>query len=766
MKRTISIILGLLPLCILAQVKPIGSWSDHLPYNEGKSLTSDGVTIFAATSSGLFTYNTKDNSINKFSKVNLLNDVDIRKTAYSIEFKTLIIVYDNGNIDLLTENKITNIPFIKLSNQKKNINEINIIGSFAYLSTDFGISVVDIVKKEIVDSYKFGPNGSDILVNTTSTFNEKIYAGTASGIYFANLTSNLLDFNNWQKLSFKANAEIKKLLEIDNQLIIISKNGGSIKDSTHIMLNSQFIIRPQLSFINFRSLEKTNNTILNTENSTYFLNEKLEIINKINHNNPQIINSIVVDNRFFIMDSYRPLTEFDTIEKRILTYIRPNGPAGKTIFDMDASQGVLWTANGGHNFAYNGTFSNAEIYNYNGFEWKSYNTFNPPSLSGKFDVLGVTSNPNNGNEAYFGSWGAGLIYYNNKFPFVTFNDTNSSLKKREALNNWVGAGEGAFDEEGNFWTTNTYQINGISVRKKDGNWKSFNLSPQINSQETAILDIVVDYNGYKWITLPKDNAIVVFDDNGTIDNTNDDRKIKLTPSTGNGSIPGGRGIKIEVDNDGLIWIGTSDGIAVHFNPGGVFDGDLDFDRIIFFDGENNEIVLQNSVVKEIAIDGFNRKWVSVENSGVILLSADGKETILDFNVENSPLLSNQINAISIDEVSGEVYMATDKGLVSYRGEAISGSKNLNQINIYPNPVRPEYKGKIAINGLLDNSTVKVTDINGTLVNEIKSQGGQVLWDGNNFTGRRVSSGIYLVLISGENEDTDLNTAVGKIMIIN
>ena len=379
----------------------------------------------------------------------------------------------------------------------------------------------------------------------------------------------------------------------------------------------------------------------------------------------------------------------------------------------------------------------------------------------------MTIDPENENNVFFGAWGKGLYRYNNKGPFILYRDTNSSLNDRPAWRGWVGTGEGAFDDDGNFWTTNTYNKKALSVLKKNGLWKFFDFSDLIALDETVVYDLLIDDNGYKWIVLPRANSIIVFDDNGTIDNEADDRSIRLTSVEGQGNIPGSRGIKLEKDKDGTIWMGTSDGISVHFNPSRVFEeGQRDFQRIIFFDGENNSVVLQNTAIKDIAIDGANRKWIGTETGGVLLLSEDGKETLLRFTESNSPLLSNSINAITLDDETGEVYIATGNGLQSYRGNSTKETNSFAEVSIFPNPVRTNVDNTVTMQGLVGNSTIKITDVNGSLVNEVSSDGGTAVWNTRNFNGEQVPTGVYLLFLSGEDEDGDLQTEVGKVMIIN
>jgi hypothetical protein len=766
-------------LSAVGQLKPIGSWTDHLPLNRGTSITSDGTLIYAATATGFFTLNVDDNSIEKFTKVNLLNDVEISQIAYSDKSRTLIVVYDNANIDLISNNTVTNIPFIKLSREKKDINSITIIGNLAYLSMAYGITVINLERREIVDTYKFGSNGTEINVTSVGVFQNNIYAGTNSGIYIASNNSNLLDFNSWTKLPEKNNSNIKAVWSNNNKLNFIFEQ-GSAKDSILRFDGTTFAIDNNLSGFDFTSISQTtgNKYILNSNDSTYIF-ENSRTIRRFQKNNSNVLGSSLIGDRLFDINQFTPLVEVSTTNGSTVQGIKPNGPQIANIFDLDAEGGNLWITNGAIDGTYNNRFDLAKLSSFDGTNWTNYSHGQSIGIDNIFDIVSVTINPNNSNEVFFGSWGRGIAHFPGQTPFKIYQDTNtlytnnfnqlsSAIQQREnwTAGLWVGTGEGSFDQEGNLWMTNTYQKNGLLVRLVDGSWFSYNLGNLYSSNETAMFDIAIDDNGYKWLAMAKDNDIIVYDDNGTIKDVSDDRSIRLTRSVGLGSIPGQRGIKIEKDKDGLIWIGTSDGIAVHFNPAGVFDGDYDFDRIIFFDGENNEVVLQNSIVTEIAVDGFNRKWIGTENSGVILLSADGKETILEFNEDNSPLLSNTISAIAVDDESGEVYIATSKGLVSYRAEAISGAENLTDITIYPNPVRPEYKGSIAISGLLDQSTVKITDVHGTLINELKSEGGQALWDGNNFSGRRASTGVYLVFVSGSDQSQILRTEVGKILFVN
>lgn len=750
------------------QLQPIGSWTSHMSYKSGTSVSTDGTLIYCGTTTGLFTYNTQDNSIATFSTTNVLNEVDIAEIAYSPALSTLIVIYENGNIDLIDRGNTTNIPFIAQSSEiQKNINEIKLKGNIAYLSFGFGIVVLDISKKEIADTYRFNESGQEIIVLSTEIRGNLIYAATEKGLFSADISSNLLDFNSWTKSTFQENVAIQKLFLQDNKLVLITSKAGL--DSAFVQENNNFRFLPDLSVNDMRAVMKTNTGYaVFGQDLLRELDDNFVLKNTYNGFYGNIQGATYLNGRIYLMNTFDPLMVINLERGTIVQKIKPTGPFEENIFDLKSQNGKLWAVSGSHDFTYANAFKFVRIYTYEGGVWENYLQFSEPSLSGVFDAVSVTLDPQDENKVYIGSWGRGLVVYENNLPFQQFNETNSSLKIREALaaSNWVGVGESALDEFGNLWMTNSYNVNALSVRKTDGSWKSFNFSDEITNDETAIFDIIVDRNGYKWFTLPRKNEIIVFDDNGTIENTSDDRVVKLTPEEGNGNIPGARGIKIEMDQNGLIWIGTSDGIAVHNNPSNVFEKrSRDFDRIIFFDGENNEIVLQNTTIKDIAIDGENRKWVGTENSGVLLLSADAKETLLEFNEDNSPLYSNSINAIDVDNTTGEVFISTSKGLISYRGTAIEGGESFSNFKVFPNPIRANFTGAITISGLIDNSTVKITDLNGKIVQELRSTGGQVLWDGRTMGGDRPASGVYLIFNSAEDQDENLREHIGKILFL-
>ena len=208
------------------------------------------------------------------------------------------------------------------------------------------------------------------------------------------------------------------------------------------------------------------------------------------------------------------------------------------------------------------------------------------------------------------------------------------------------------------------------------------------------------------------------------------------------------------------------GVAVFYSPDRVFEDGANYDAQQILVPRNDgsglaDILLETEVVTAITIDGANRKWIGTERAGTFLLSPDGIEELAHFTEDNSPLLSNNVNSITINS-DGEVFFGTASGIISYRGTATPPPTSGSDVYAYPNPVRENYTGLIAIKGLANNSIVKITDSYGNLAYQTVSEGGQAVWDGYNFDGHRAATGVYFVFAT---TDDGSEKVVTKILMI-
>ena len=296
--------------------------------------------------------------------------------------------------------------------------------------------------------------------------------------------------------------------------------------------------------------------------------------------------------------------------------------------------------------------------------------------------------------------------------------------------------------------------------KANGEWVKFQSSELAISYKTDKITITSDNR--KWINC--DQGIFIFNEKGTIDDKSDDEsKLYTTFTDANGSIDVSGYYCVVEDKTGQVWIGTSRGPIICRNPRNSIDK-ISCERIVRTNNENGEpfYLLDGEKINAIAVDGGNRKWIGTQSSGVFLVSEDGMETIYNFTTANSPLPSNQVNTLAINQQTGEVFIGTEKGLVSYMGDATEGSEDYSDIYAYPNPVRPEQNDRVTIVGLMNDSNVKITDLKGNIIYQGKSAGGTFTWDCRRKGGGRVATGIYLVL-SATPEAKE--SVVTKIMVV-
>jgi hypothetical protein len=290
----------------------------------------------------------------------------------------------------------------------------------------------------------------------------------------------------------------------------------------------------------------------------------------------------------------------------------------------------------------------------------------------------------------------------------------------------------------------------LHLLKPDNTWESFSFPPSASQYPSTLL---VDYLGQVWMALnpAQGGGILVF-------NREKNQHAYLTDASGSGGLPSRSVFSITADRDGQVWVGTSQGVAYFPNPAQVLSGSVNSIKPIF----NGRFLLRDETVTAMASDGGNRKWIGTQR-GLWLFDPFGEKEIYNFNSANSPLLSDRIVDIAIQPVTGEVFIGTDKGMVSYRADATGSSPAFENVKIFPNPVTAEFNGVVSISGLSTDATVKITDISGKLVWQTDAHGGTATWNTRDYTGRRAATGMYLVIaVSQDGSDS----VVGKIAIIN
>lgn len=751
-------------------VLSFGQWRDHLPYNSCKAMTMDGDMIYVATDYDIFTYNLADFELRRINKLTGLSDVVISDIKFSKEDNTLVIAYKNCNVDLYKDGEVINIPDIKRKQiiGDKTIYSVYVKDGLAYLSCGFGVVVLDIDREEIKSTWFIGENGGQLRINDL-VFHEEdnhFYAATANGIMKTDATSNPAYFGNWTMCTPPT--------ALNDNFSHVESYKGNIyavysfptyqyaTDTMYLLQNEVWHYFLPSFHSKVFGLNVSNDALIVASNFSFrgYSETGTELF-WYNSYNPGLTRPQIAmfdkNDQIWVADRQNGLYSMDA--DKVGTQYLINGPAGAEVSDISLSGKTIWAVPGGRTSIFGNIYKQPKIYCYNDKKWQSYEMTNHPVMQNKYDFLCVAADPADPAHAFIGTWGFGVLECKLNDTLNLYDVTNSSLQASILDDVSVQIGGLAFDNENNLWVTNSSANDILSVRKTNGEWKSFNFGSSGTGYYAG--NLLIDKAGQKWI-MTRDLSLLVYNDNNTIDNTADDQAKKLTAASGNGALDGGSITAMAVDNNGLLWLGTGEGVMVIYSPESVFTGgNYDAQKVKVEEDGYLYDLLWNEVITAIAVNGNNEKWFGTENAGVFLMSPDGTEQIYHFTEENSPLLSNSISSIDVN-TDGEVIFGTANGIVVFRDYAMDPKQSLDSVYVYPSPVTPDYTGPIAITNLIADADVKITDISGNLIWEERSYGGRLMWNGKSLEGRRVDSGVYLVFIA--NSDGSM-TKVAKVMVI-
>lgn len=774
MKKLSALIalLWYMPL-LFGQNMRIGEWRAHQPYSQTYSVTQDDDQVWFASGESIFSVHKEDFSIKTLTRVNGLSESGINKIAYNLYNKTLLIVYKNNNIDLYKNGVVRNIPDIskKIITGDISLNDISFHEDDAYLSFAFGLVKIDMSEETI--PYTIFTNVYQISVKACTWLQNKLFIATDKGIFEGDETTNIMDFTAWKKhnktnfqnlpITYNSTTAIefndKLYATVDDTLMIYQNNTWA-----HIPTNTQPFIYLDADLSSVK-LNYTKDRILFGYNQSEFKELlKDNTLNTISSSTYLSACLGVIQDEY---GSYWAANRYSgavKIKDGVFEKFSPNGTRFANVNDIAiTAENEVWVAGCGTNYlfpveenAYNGIY----VLQKNNI-WKSINSDNSPLLDTVARIINVVVRPSDGH-VFLGTYLDGLIETDGNEVIKVHNAVGTSLQGANGDAPTTRITGVAVDKQNNVWMSNMLANNPLSVLKPDGSWKNFT-NPYTTST-VSFTKIAIDRNGYKWLLL-FDGAIVVFDDNGTIDNTSDDRYAQITNQNSN-LIVKNNVVKVnclETDREGDIWVGTSRGVVIFRCSESVFSAETcKGERPVLSLDNFNSNLLDETAVNCIAVDGANRKWVGT-NAGLYLISADGEQEILHFDKDNSPLFTNNISALEINSTNGELFIGTEKGLISYRTEATSANSTYQkEVYAFPNPVRPDYDGLIAIKGLVEDVNVKIADVSGKLVYETQALGGQAVWDGKDYNGRKAQSGVYLIYTSNQ---TGLQKLATKLVFI-
>jgi len=748
----------------------IGNWRTHLPYQKVIGVQPVGNKIYAATQYELFYYDTEDNSINILNKINGLSDIGISTIGYNKSQRKLFVAYTNANIDLIdSDGNIKNMSDIKDNNSimgNKNINHVYFQDDLAYVACGFGIVVYDLKKEEVKDTYYIGNQGDAVNVTDVAIYNGRIYACTDDGMYYADQDAqNLANYAAWHFDNSLIHPHLAyNEMEVFGDKLLLNYNGGFNADTLFVYNGSQWSYFNQQEVSQKQELRAYEDRLLIT--NKYNIAEFDLDFNQIHsiHSPGGAIEplSVALDNHgnYWIGDTKRGLIK--TSDGWNNMDVKPNGTASKNVFELQACGEQVWIATGGHAANWGKRYMREGVARFDGF-WTILNYSTLPDFDNYTDFVCTATDPNDPSVTYVGTWGDGILKFKDNELVEVYNADNSSLEYWVQDPNLINVSGLAFDSRGNLWVANTGATKLLSMMEPNGTWYSFNLGGSLSGIDIGTL--LIDHNDYKWI-IRRGGEVLVFNDNGTFDNPADDQTVNLNTATGSGHLAGAVNC-LAVDYDGAVWAGTDKGPCLFEDTRKIFSGS-NFDatqvRVPRNDGTDqyDYLFAESNVLSMAAMKGYNQIWFGLE-SGVYLMSFDGKpKEIHYFNTDNSPLLDNAVTTMAIDK-SGEVFFGTGNGVISYRGEYATPEPQISDVVAYPNPVRPGYNGFVGIKGLVSNSLVRITTVDGTFVTQLISEGGQAVWDCTTINGEKVEPGVYLIFVSTKRGTDKFAT---KILIMN
>lgn len=768
MKRFLLFAALAVSLNLLMAQQPIGTWQVHFSYNAVNQIAQTPQKVYALSEGSLYSVDKYDQTIEFYSKLSGLNGTNIVNISYDDATQTLLIAYKNGLIDLLREGGVECISdlYQKQLNTTKGVNGVFFYDKKAYLATDFGIMLLNLQKNEVQSTYYVGDNASEVKLLSVAIVGEYIYATDGSKIYYANVVKdNLVDYSQWKRLSLPTSAEAKALVNFNDKLCALI--GSKIYEYADASWTERFAER-----------EVTGISVANgflfgyTELNVCVIKSDFSFTElPVFYGSKQAFYDNSADLWWLATGPYG-LANYSDKTKKHETFL-PNGPASNTSFRLKYDNGRIISVPGGR-------WSDREkrpayLMIYENGEWTNTDYSELVNFAGQpvYDFMNVAVDPADKNHLFVTSYGCGMYEYRDMHPVFRYTSDNSGLSAPATNPDYYTRTDGAvFDQYKNLWVLTTGS-NGpnIHVMTPTGEWFSTNITN--NGQRVVYYtpqEIMIDSKrpNYKWIPSGRNEpGLGLLDDNGTPTDFSDDRTIFRTSlhDQNNNDIPIELLYACTQDTHGNIWLGTLTGPLCIPYGSDFFRSDA-CERVIInrTDGSGlADYLLNGERINAIAIDGAGRKWMGTQNSGAYLLSDDCTETIYHFTTDNSPLASNTVQSIVVNPQTGEVFIGTAAGLVSFQGDATEGDTSYKDVYAFPNPVRPDFSGVVSIVGLKADSKIVITNVAGHAVHTTTSNGGMATWDCTDGYGRRVPTGVYLVqAVDADNKEHVLT----KILVIN
>lgn len=737
----------------ISQELQISDWKSYTSLYEVNSLDKYGDQIYVATRGGVYFANSNSYETEEFTNVTGLSRINAKHITYDNKSDKVFVGYSDGAFDIYSDGEWTGIfDIVNASFANPQINDMAVVDDKVYIAGGFGLVVFNHNENVTIEDVKrFDEVNPGTEVYDVEIYDNRIWLATAGGVVFTDLDNSLANRYDWNTLL--------PLEEFDSKDIISlrwsdSKLYATSGDNIYIWENENL-----KNIFSFDS--KLIKRLVNNGEQLYYVMDN-EMKEFPSHSESFKIEQFVNDVEFD--DESSEIYIGSTSGIQILNEgnqetIRPNSPITNGFADIFVdSKGTVWAGTG--RVGSNEIRNRALMYMEDGI-WNYYNRTDHPIFD---ENRVIRINELRNGDIAASTFGGGLYIFpaDDRDNMSSINYDNSPLSPISGTGTFTITGDTYEDEQGNLWIVNWGNSgNGplFVVRTPSGSYETiYNCT---SSGRRTTFKMEVDLNGTKWVGSSGADVklygaeaaigLTYYNDRGTLSDRTDD--ICGLLNTNNSDLLSNTQTALVNDKQGNLWVGSVGGVNRIVNPSAVL-------------GTSSPIIINvrsmsNQNVREIVVDAVNNKWIATAD-GLFVLDSEGEEVIMTINKDNSPLPTNELYSLEYDENSGKIYIGTDQGMYSVQTSAVKPLETYS-VKTYPQPFDNRQDDVLTIEGLAENSDIRIVTINGELVKKKKVNSRITTWDGRNEFGQKVSPGVYLLYAVSETKD---DSQVVKIAIVN
>ncbi len=776
----LAVLLLIVLVLLLAQLEaqPVGTWKSHTSQSTVLNMYVDETgRIWATTEGGLFAV--EEGEISRtLTPTEGMYRISPPTLFYDDHNDLLWLGYDDGMFEAYDPATETFREYTDIARatrfSPRGINQIIGLDDNILIATDFGLVVFDPSREVTVDTYSnLGTFPSGSRVNAAMIEGGRIYAATSEGVAVSDENGgDLVVPDSWTSYGEESGIDgnVSAVASYQGDILALRGNTILLFDGNNWEPSGYFSDK---SPENMRV--SPNDTYLagwNEEKVMIWPESATDAIPEIDTGLP--VNTVWADDRddmLYIGTTNEGVHVTNMQSGQILDpYLSP-GPYMNTFADLVVRDGVLASASNDLRGRRGVGSKQSGFYLLRNDEWENFNNLTHPTME-EYDFHSTFTTAGTSDYFFFGSWGRGIAQFDRATDEITiWNHANSPLGTVRDHPSFIVVTGLTTDRHDQLWAVTKLSHDEALFRlaPDTGEWTEFPKLAGLGSNDLYEL-VTVDSQDQLWIPLRNDRnqgrGLVV----KRITDDHIEDGVVLRDGAGQGNLPHLKVNVVAQDLRGEIWIGTERGLARISFPQRVIDGETaDRQASLILNADetaDSPFLLRTTHVTSIAVNSANQKWIGTQGEGVWLIEEDGgrHRAVKHFTTENSPLISDDINSVAYDEVTGQVFFATDQGLISYTDVVRGSVDEMDELFIYPNPFsyNNEDRERVVIDELSPETTVRILTVDGRMVRRLDTRGGRVEWDVRDFNGERVSTGVYVIVSVDSQND---QRGVGKLVIV-